>query len=426
MNSKRNAAVVRAACYISNVSMAAVISLSPLLFLTFREQYGISYTLLGLMVLVNFCTQLCVDLIFSFFSSRFNLQKTVRLMPLLTVLGLLVYAGLPALFPTHAYGFLLLGTVIFSASAGLAEVLISPVIAALPSENPEREMSRAHSVYAWGVVGVVLVSTLFLQLFGRQNWYVLAVLWALVPLAAFILFASSQLPPMQTQEEDGGAGRPRRLFSPVLLLCVACIFLGGAAENTMSQWCSGYLEGALGIPKVWGDIFGVALFALMLGLGRTLYARFGRQISRFLLLGFVGASVCYLTGALSQNAIVGLAACALTGFCVSMLWPGTLIYAAEVLPHAGVAVYALLAAGGDLGSSVAPQLVGSITDAVAASPHLQELLGAGATAEQLGFQVGMLTAALFPLLGILVAILMRRIQRRKRNPHLSQGRAGVG
>ena len=403
----------------SNVSMSAVASLSPLLFLTFRELYGISYTLLGLLVLVNFCTQLGVDLLFSFFADRFDMQKTVRLMPLLTVLGLLVYAILPAAVPDAAYPFLLLGTVIFSASAGLAEVLISPVIAALPSKNPEREMSRAHSIYAWGVVGVVLLSTLFLQLCGRENWFVLAILWSAVPLTAFVLFLLSDIPPLEITSGKGEKrGNPLR--NRTLWLCIACIFLGGAAENTMSQWCSGYLEVALGIPKLWGDIFGVALFALMLGLGRTLYARFGRQISRFLLLGFVGASVCYLTAALSQNAIVGLAACALTGFCVSMLWPGTLIYTADMLPQTSVAVYALLAAGGDLGSSVAPQLVGSITDAVAASPHLQELLGAGATAEQLGFQVGMLTAALFPLLGILVAILMRRIQRRKRNPPLEK------
>lgn len=66
---------VKYACYMTNVSMAAVANLSPLLFLTFREVYGISYSLLGLLVLLNFCTQLAVDLIFSFFSHRFPIQK---------------------------------------------------------------------------------------------------------------------------------------------------------------------------------------------------------------------------------------------------------------------------------------------------------------------------------------------------------------
>ena len=59
---------LKVACYTSNVAMSVVANLSPLLFLTIRTQYGISYTLLGLLVLINFCTQLSIDLIFSFFS----------------------------------------------------------------------------------------------------------------------------------------------------------------------------------------------------------------------------------------------------------------------------------------------------------------------------------------------------------------------
>lgn len=44
--------------------MSSIFSLPPLLFVTLREAYGISYTLLGTLVLTNFCTQLIVDLIF--------------------------------------------------------------------------------------------------------------------------------------------------------------------------------------------------------------------------------------------------------------------------------------------------------------------------------------------------------------------------
>ena len=401
--------LVRYACYMSNVSMAAVANLSPLLFITFHQLYGISYTLLGLLVLINFCTQLCVDLVFSFFSHRFPIQKTVRVMPVLTVVGLLVYSILPALFAEKAYWFLVLGTVIFSASAGLAEVLISPVIAALPSDNPERDMSRAHSVYAWGVAGVVLVSTLYLQIFGREAWYFLAMLWAVLPLSAFILFSCSELPALEMAKASSAGSSLR---NPVLLLCVLCIFLGGASENTMSQWCSGYLEAALKLPKLWGDVFGVAVFAVMLGLGRTLYAKFGKNISRFLLLGFAGAFLCYVTAALSQNAVVGLAACALTGLCVSMLWPGTLIYTAQSIPKASVAVYALLAAGGDLGGSIAPQLVGGITDAVSQSAFFASL-SESLSAEQIGLKLGMLAASLFPLAGVAAVLILTRTVRKK-------------
>lgn len=403
---KSNPSVTRSACYISNTSMAVIANISPLLFITFHRLYGISYTLLGLLVLINFCTQLSVDLIFSFYSQRFNISKTVRLMPLLTVTGLTVFAVMPVLFQGSAYLFLVIGTVIFSAAAGLGEVLISPIIAALPSDNSERDMSRTHSVYAWGTAAVILFSSLYLALFGREAWYILILVLCAVPAAGFILFMKSEIPALETPKNS--AGMLRLFKNPVLPLCIACIFLGGASENAMSQWCSGYLEAALGIPKLWGDVFGVAVFAVMLGLGRTLYSRFGKNVSRYLLLGFVSAFGCYLVAALAQNAVVGLIACGLTGFCVSMLWPGTLIYTAEVIPHAGVAVYALLAAGGDMGSSISPQLVGGITDAVAKYGASVPFAG-DLTPEQLGFKLGMLVAALFPLLGIAVVLIMRRV-----------------
>lgn len=105
----QNPAVTRLACYMSNASMAAVASISPLLFITFHDLYGISFTLLGLLVLINFCTQLCVDVLFSFYAHKFNISKVVRSMPLLTVLGLLIYGSLPPLFPENTYLFLVNG-----------------------------------------------------------------------------------------------------------------------------------------------------------------------------------------------------------------------------------------------------------------------------------------------------------------------------
>ncbi|MEG0124653.1 MAG: MFS transporter, partial [Clostridia bacterium] len=81
---------VKSACYMTNLSMSIVGNLSPLLLLTFRGLYGISYSLLGLLVLINFCTQLLIDLVFSFYSHRFNIAKAVKLTPALSALGLLI------------------------------------------------------------------------------------------------------------------------------------------------------------------------------------------------------------------------------------------------------------------------------------------------------------------------------------------------
>ena len=255
---------VKAACYATNLTMSVVSNLTPILFLTFRELYGISYSLLGLLVLINFFTQLSIDLIFSFFSHRFNIPLAVKLTPLFACVGLVLFAAAPLLFPHHVYLGLALGTVIFSASGGFCEVLISPVIAAIPAEDPERELSKLHSIYAWGVVFFVIAATLLLRFLGHENWQYVSLIFALVPLVASILFAGARIPPMETPERASGV--LELLRNRALWLCVLAIFLGGATECTMAQWSSGYLEMALGLPKVWGDICGVAIFSATLAI----------------------------------------------------------------------------------------------------------------------------------------------------------------
>ncbi len=412
---------IKFGCYAVNVAMAGGGNIAPLLFLTFRNLYGISYSLLGLLVLVNFCTQLIVDLIFSFLSHKFNIPQTVKLTPALTVIGLALFALLPTLFPQYAYLGLLLGTIVASASGGLAEVLISPTIAALPSDNPDHEMSKLHSVYAWGLVGVIVAGTLFLLAFGGQNWQWLALLFALPPLVACACFFKAKFPEMQTPEKTSGA---LAFFKEKgLWLCVTAIFVGGASECTMSQWSSSYVEQALGIPKVWGDLFGVALFGVFLGLGRSLYAKYGKNIEKLLFFSAFGATACYLTAAISPLPVIGLFACALTGLCTAMMWPGSLIIASDKFPRGGVFIYAMMASGGDLGASVAPQLVGLVTDGVLAaswSETLAQSLGIGV--EQLAMKSGMLTGLSFPLAAIFVfgILYAQKRKRQKSNANLSQ------
>lgn len=389
------------ACYSANVTMSVVGNLSPVLFLTFRSLYGISYSLLGLLVLINFVTQLTIDLIFSFFSHKFNISKTVKSIPFIAVFGFLVYAVWPFLAPSQVYVGLVIGTVIFSFAGGLSEVLISPVIAAIPSADPDREMSKLHSVYAWGVVFVIIISTVFLLLAGNESWQWLALIFMLIPLISAFLFLSSDIPPIETPKQASGA--IKLLQSSGVWLCVFAIFLGGAAECTMAQWSSGYLEGALGIPKIWGDLFGVALFSVMLGLGRSLYAKMGKNIGKVLTFGAIGATICYFIAAVSSVSWIGLIACGFTGFCVSMLWPGNLVVAASRFNTGGVFIYAMMAAGGDLGASVAPQLVGIITDAVMTNPTAASLAASlNLAPEQLGMKAGMLCGMLFPLIAVFV------------------------
>ena len=403
--------ITKAACYMTNISMSIVSNLSPLLFLTFNRQYGISFTLLGLLVLINFCTQLGIDLLFSFFSNKFNIKKTVRLTPVITTVGILIFAVMPQLFPNAAYLWLAVGTVIFSVSGGLVEVLISPIIAALPAENPDREMSKLHSVYAWGVVGMVVFSTLFLAVFKQESWWILSLILMLIPLFASLLFSRAYIPDVDSDEKTEKVSKLIR--NPTMLLCVACIFFGGASECTMAQWCSGYIENVFEMNKVLGDVFGVAMFAAMLGLGRTLYSKIGKHIHKTLLMCAIGATVCYVTAALSNMPLVGLLACGLTGLCTSMLWPGNLIAVQDRIPTGGVAMFAFMAAGGDLGASVGPQMIGVVTDMAGNSEFLLSIGNSmGIAPDQIGMKAGMLIASIFPLLTVLCVLLLIRSARK--------------
>lgn len=394
-------------CYYTYLAMASVFGMPPILFMTFREMYGISFTLLGTLVLVNFCTQLIVDLIFSFFGKYFNPHTALRVTPIFTAIGLLAYALIPMFFPQHAYTGLLIGTVIFSISAGLGEVLISPTVAALPSEHPEKDMATLHSLYGYGVVMVVVVGTIFLQIFGTENWMYLMMFWAVLPIIDSILLFKSPMPEMNLSHAPDKKDSSKR--NTGIILCMLCIFFGSAAENSMTNWVSGFIESALQIPKAVGDILGLTLFAVLLALTRTVYAKYGKNIHRVLLISMAVSVICYLVASLSPVPIISMIACVLTGIFTSMLWPGTLILMEEKISNVGVAAYALMAAGGDFGASVAPQTVGIVVDKASASQwaiSLSETMGV--SAEQIGMKTGMLVAAIFPIIGVAVLLYMKK------------------
>lgn len=397
------------ACYTVNLSMSIVANLPPVLLMTFRNLYGISYSMLGLLVFINYVTQLGIDLVFSFFSARFNIPKTVKTMPYLTFIGLGIYAVYPVLFPHSAYVGLFFGTIIFSCSAGLGEVLISPIIASIPADDPDREMSKLHSVYAWGVIPVIVVTTVYLMIFGNSAWYWLVFFYMLLPVVSICLFTKADIPPMKSEQNLSGVFG--FLKDRTVWLFVFAIFLGGFSECTMAQWSSGYLEKSLGIPKVYGDVFGVAAFAFMLGLGRSLYGKKGTNIIKVLIMGSFGAFLCYFAAAISPYPLVGLVACGLTGLCTSMLWPGSLVVASDRFKSAGVMIYALMAAGGDFGASVGPQLIGIITDAAMTNDFMLYISDTlSLTAEQFGMKIGLAISMFIPLTAVFVFMKIKKIR----------------
>ena len=409
-----NFKTTKLACYTAYFTMSSIFCVPPILFVTFKELYGISYTLLGTLVLVNFVTQLSIDLLFTAFSKYFNAKIMVRIMPIATACGLLIYALIPTFFPNIAYLGLLIGTVVFSISAGLSEVLLSPVIAAIPSDNPQRDMSFLHSLYAFGTFTMIIVSTAFLKIFGTQNWMYLVIFLAFLPLIAAVMFMLSPMPSLNNDTSNLNSHTDVKRRAIGLSLCVACIFFGSCSENAMSNWISTYMENALGIDKVVGDILGAAMFAILLGIARISYAKFGKNIIRTLLISMICAAICYITVGLAQSTAVAFIACIMTGFCTSMLWPGTLIMMEENIPNAGVAAFALMASGGDLGASLSPQLLGIVVDKVSTTDfavNLGSMLNI--TTEQVGLKIGMLVTSVFPILGIVVVLVVRNFFNKK-------------
>jgi len=227
---------------------------------------------------------------------------------------------------------------------------------------------------------------------------------------------------MNMQENENKALQSKRRTKGIAL-CMICIFLGACAENTMANWISVYAENALRLPKMWGDIFGMCLFAALLALTRTAYAKFGRNISRVLMLSMLGSVACYALAAFSTNGVLSLVGCVLSGICTAMLWPGTLILMEENVPAVGVAAYALMAAGGDFGASFAPQAMGVVVDEIAITPWAQTVGSSlGMSPEQVGFKTGMLITAIFPILGFFLLLYMKKFFKIKGKKRIAYNR----
>jgi hypothetical protein len=65
---KQNLKRTKFACYAAYFTMSSIFCVPPLLYVTFHEAYGISFTVLGTLVVANFLTQLGIDFIYSAFS----------------------------------------------------------------------------------------------------------------------------------------------------------------------------------------------------------------------------------------------------------------------------------------------------------------------------------------------------------------------
>lgn len=378
------------ACFIGYIVQAIVNNFAPLLFITFQTTYDIPLAQITTLITINFALQLMTDLAAAYFTDKIGYRASVLIAHTMAALGLIGLAVFPSVMPSPFVG-LVMAVVLYAIGGGLLEVIVSPMVEACPSEHKDRTMSMLHSFYCWGSVGVILVSTLVFWLFGIQNWRVLAALWAIVPIANGIAFINV---PIISMEESTGESTPMSQLFKIKMFWIFIVLMccAGASELVISQWASAFAEKALGISKSLGDLLGPTLFAVLMGLSRVIYGKYGDKIGldRMMILSCALCVIAYLMIALFDSAVIGLTGIAISGFAVGIMWPGTYSKAAGVMKGGGTAMFAFLALAGDLGCTSGPTF-------------------AGWTAAVFGdnLKVGILCATVFPAV-MLMTLLMTR------------------
>lgn len=382
------------ACFVSFIVQAIVNNFAPLLFLTFQDSYDISLASISALITINFCVQLTVDLLAAKFVDKIGYRTAMLIAHGAAALGLAGLAFLPEILPPF-WG-LTVSVCIYAIGGGIIEVVNGPIVEACPTDNKEGTMSLLHSFYCWGHVGVVILSTVFFTLVGIEDWKVMALVWALVPFINGISFLSVPIAPIIAEGEQGMTVKEllkNRLFW-ILFIMMLC---SGASEQSMSQWASAFAEKALHIPKAIGDLAGPLSFALCMGTARALYGKFSEKIDleKFMMGCATLCILSYLIACLSPNAVISFIGCALCGFSVGIMWPGTFSLGTAAIRNGGTAMFAFFALAGDVGCSAGPTLVGFLSDALRGD-----------------LKNGMLAAILFPV-ALLLAVIAKRAHMKK-------------
>lgn len=384
------------ACFIGYAVQALINTFVPLLFVTLSEQYNISLTQITLMITVNFLVQLTVDMLSALFMDKIGYRVCAVMAHIFVATGLILLTILPEVLPSPLIG-LLLSVVVYAIGGGILEVLISPVVEACPTKNKEAMMSLLHSFFCWGVVAVVLISTLFFVTVGISNWKIMAILWAILPIGNAIAFTRVPIYDL-VEEGEKGLSLKELFFNKLFWVLMLLMFCAGASETSVSQWASTFAEKGLGVSKTLGDLTGILGFAIFMGLARVFYSKYGEkiQLEKFIMGSGILCIISYLMISSSPWPVVGLLGCAVCGLSVGILWPGTFSIGSASIKNGGTAMFALFALAGDLGCGGGPTFVGTI------SGYLNDNL-----------HMGILAAIVFPILLVIGCILKIRMDKGK-------------
>lgn len=405
--SERNYKKTRLSCYTGYVTQAITVNLAPLLFVIFQQKFELSLSFIALIPLVTFLIQILIDAAAVFFAERLSFRFLAVSSQLTSFCGLALLSFLPEIIDAKVG--ILVAILVYSSGSALAEVVISPLIDALPKkEDGGSAMTFLHSFYSWGQAVVILLTTLLVRIIGNSLWNIIPLVWAVLPLFNTVSFALVPMPEKLSCDEDSVPWKI--LLKPSFALAFLLMICAGAAEQVMAQWASMFAEKGLGISKVAGDIVGPCAFAVFMGIGRLLHGLYGGRINmKKLLCALSGVTIfCYIITVFAPIPFVSLVGCGLCGIGVSVMWPGMLQLCSTTYPGAGVSMFAILALGGDIGCSVGPYLSGKVSDAVGTSQRFANLAAElSLTSEQLGLRAGFAAALIFPLIMLFGVLMMK-------------------
>lgn len=385
------------ACYAAMMCLAMALNFLPVYLTTFSDVFapssGLTTEQLGRIPAVMFLSFIVAILVTGPLADRAN-PRLIILFGLLTTLSGL---GLVAFAPS--YLFLLVAVAVMGFGAGVLDMILSPIVAALQPERRSAAMNWLHSYFCIGAVGAVLIASVALK--WDISWRMVALGLIVAPLATLVLFMRLKLPPLiqaHTQREP----MPKLFRQPYFIACMIAIFLGGATETGLSQWLPAFAEQGLGYPKEVGG-FALAGFSVGMALGRIAAALLQERIAAIsLMLGCCAVTVVlFFVISFAGSPAIALTAAIAAGFSGSCLWPTMLAITADAYPQGGATMFSVLTASGNAGCSLIPWLVGIIS-------------------AYSDLHIGLLTVALCPAAMMLLLLWMSRWA-----PKPSHSRPGV-
>ena len=381
------------ACYVGYIVQAVVNNFLPILFIALQDVYGLGYEKLARLIVFNFVTQMITDLITPKIVAKIGYRKTAIMCQGTAALGLLMLYVLPK-FMSNTYLAIILSIIVYAFGSGLMEVIMSPIIEMLPTNNKSGNMSVLHSFYCWGQAFTVIVTTVLVSLFGYGGWSNVPLVWAVLP---FInMFSFFKVPIVEPDKDEKKSPIKVLLKSRRFRIYMVMMLCAGACEIAMAEWASMFAQQALGVSKVIGDFTGPCAFAIFMGIGRIWYAAVSQKVSfnKTLIALSVCCFVCYIVVAFCNIPLVALIFCALCGFTVSISWPGIYSCGAVDFPEGSSAMYSIFAMCGDTGCCLGPWVLGIVADSF-------------------GLNIGFGVASVFPIIMIICVLMQIRISKNK-------------